>query len=180
MLARRSRSRIKERKAPGDPEPLVGAPGSIEQQLDMCEEGDLRGDEILHSHGLSTRDEKEDIQAVDELITRFSMTMDEPGREGDEMSGDEHSSGLQGEEPDLWNQQQSGAGLPGEETHQEEKEERFYSSHRLEEPPATPRRQPRPPRRTPSSTRKSSPRKTKKQKASKSARSAKKARRKSA
>jgi hypothetical protein len=77
-------------------------PGSIEQQLDMCEEGDLRGDEILHSHGSESKKRGKTIEKkpLDRLMDEFSADLSEPAREGDEMSGDEHSSGLQGDAPD--------------------------------------------------------------------------------
>lgn len=65
--------------------------GSIEQQLDMSEdEASLRGDEFLHSHGVPI--------APGDIEHNFRIDMSEEDREGDEMSGDEHSSGLQGEE----------------------------------------------------------------------------------
>ena len=62
------------------------APGSIEHQLDMCETGSLRGDETIRRH----KDHP-----------NLAMDMAEVDREGDEMSGDDHSSGLQGEASEL-------------------------------------------------------------------------------
>jgi len=99
MLKRRPKSTIPERKAPGDPEPESCSPGSIEQQLDMCEEGELRGDAVQRN--LKVADEgNQDPTPVDEEFGSFNMDMSEADREGDEMSGDEHSGGLQGEEPE--------------------------------------------------------------------------------
>lgn len=83
---------------PGGIEPEFCAPGSIEQQLDMCEEGTLRGDEILHHHGDENAPEANSETPVNLLMDRYEMDMAEEGREGDELSGDEHSSGLQGSE----------------------------------------------------------------------------------
>jgi hypothetical protein len=99
-------------------------PGSIEQQLDMCESGPLRGDEVLHNHGRFERnpDQEEGMRPMDpEMMEHnFHFDMSEGGREGDEESGDEHSSGLQGEEQQ---EQQydtefgdSDSGAPGEMT----------------------------------------------------------------
>jgi hypothetical protein len=58
--------------------------GSLEQKLDMCEGGSMRGDELLR--------ERTDHP-------NFNVDMSEDSREGDEMSGDEHSSGHQGDDP---------------------------------------------------------------------------------
>ncbi|OFZ18104.1 MAG: hypothetical protein A2X94_13955 [Bdellovibrionales bacterium GWB1_55_8] len=105
------RRNIPERQDPGEAEPLPCSPGSIEQQLDMCEDGELRGDEVLHSHGLQ-KNEKADLSSEDSMRTNFSVDMSEVDREGDEMSGDEHSLGLQGDEQqELANQTESG--IPG-------------------------------------------------------------------
>ena len=41
--------------------------------------------------------------------------MAEDDREGDDLSGDEHSSGLQGEETEVRNQPHLSSGIPGEE-----------------------------------------------------------------
>jgi hypothetical protein len=97
-------------------------PGSIEQQLDMCERGDLRGDEILHHHGRDRPKQDPDLRAELDLEENFRVDMAETQREGDEMSGDEHSSGLQGGEPELERQPHLSQGLPGEETLREETE----------------------------------------------------------
>lgn len=78
--------------------------GSLEQQMDMCEGGSLRGEEVLreaHDHPL------------------FSEDMAEEDREGDEMSGDEHSGGLQGGDSEFYEQEQAD-GLPGDETRLED------------------------------------------------------------
>ncbi len=91
-------------------------PGSIEQQLDMCETGKARGDEITHQHGVLPEDEAfVDVEGIDKKIDRMKMDLSEPSREGDEMSGDDHSSGLQGGESELKSQPHIEAGLPGEE-----------------------------------------------------------------
>ena len=76
----------------------------------MCEnQGELKGDEVLRSHGSGSRRD---------LEHNFRPDMAELNREGDEMSGDEHSSGYQGDE----------AGLPGNETVlQEEQSQRKAS-----------------------------------------------------
>ncbi|OFZ55638.1 MAG: hypothetical protein A2428_14895 [Bdellovibrionales bacterium RIFOXYC1_FULL_54_43] len=110
----RKRRDIPERLNPGDPEPLEGSPGSIEQQLDMSETGELRGDEILHSHG-NLPSEDPDLEDPNEMLTNFHFDMAEEGREGDEMSGDDHSSGLQGGEREMENQDHIASGLPGDE-----------------------------------------------------------------
>ncbi|MCM2278881.1 MAG: hypothetical protein NDJ89_12470 [Oligoflexia bacterium] len=119
MLTRKKKSRLPERLHPGDREPERCAPGSIEQQLDMCESGELRGDAI--ERRAKTEDNPEKNPGADELLDRFEPNLSEPGREGDEMSGDEHSSGLQGEDgipvsPHGHESEQADQGLPGEET----------------------------------------------------------------
>ena len=97
MIQRRLKESIPERKSPGDPEPEWCSPGSIEQELDMCETGSLRGDEILHSHGKLPPRYTGDPVELDQLIDQnWGMDMSEEDREGDEMSGDDHSSGLSG------------------------------------------------------------------------------------
>lgn len=78
------------RRNVSDREPAPCEPGSIEQQLDMCETGPLKGD------------------------------MAETNREGDEASGDDHSSGLQGGEPELESQPHVDSGTPGERADKEE------------------------------------------------------------
>lgn len=93
---------------------------SIEQQLDMNEDGPLRGDEILHHHGIPQAHADADIRSVDEMMENYQMDMSELGREGDEMSGDDHSSGLQGGDPDLMSQPHIDSGMPGERTDDEE------------------------------------------------------------
>lgn len=87
-----------ERRDPGETEPEACAPGSIEQQLDMCETGTLRGDEITHSHGNVDEDEgdTEPQEPLDQVMNRFDLTAAETDREGSELSGDEHSVGQQG------------------------------------------------------------------------------------
>ncbi len=123
MLKKRLKERFPVRKNPGDPEPEYCTPGSIEQQLDMCEEGSLRGDEILHRHGLPV-DDLPDVPAVDVLLDRYQLDSAEENREGSELSGDEHSAGLQGGEPELAGQLHINTGLPGDRTKHEELIER--------------------------------------------------------
>lgn len=79
---------------------------SEEQKLDMCEVEGLRGDEITHQHGVEeTRNQSGDPKELTEIMDKnWSMDMSEENREGDEMSGDEHSQGLQGGEPELRSQ----------------------------------------------------------------------------
>jgi hypothetical protein len=95
----------------------------IRHQLDMDEVGPDRGDDVLHSHGrpTDTRHPDTDIRSVDEMLHNYQMDMSEESREGDEMSGDDHSSGLQGGDPDLTGQPHISSGLPGERTQDEEK-----------------------------------------------------------
>ena len=116
MLKSRKKELIPERKRPGDREPEVCSPGSIEQQLDMCEEGSLRGDEVSRRTAhLPTPNEpaSEDPADVLDEFNSFQVTMSERDREGDELTGDEHSSGLQGEESELSNQPSIDSGIPG-------------------------------------------------------------------
>jgi hypothetical protein len=75
-------------------------PGSIEQHLDMVESGPLRGDTVEHMHGRQRQRE--------EMEENFHVDMSEGSREGDELSGDEHSSGLQGGD-------ETRQGMPGDE-----------------------------------------------------------------
>ena len=123
----RETKNIPERLHPGEPEPATGSPGSIEQQLDMVEDGDLRGDQILYDHG--TDEEHEDFEIrpdhatpIDILMARNNceMNLSEPDREGDEMSGDDHSSGLQGGEEELQHQPHIESGNPGDMSEKEE------------------------------------------------------------
>ena len=93
--------------------------GSLEQQLDMCESGSLRGEEQLREY-------------TDHPL--FEEDMAEEDREGDEMSGDEHSNGLQGGESEL-ESQESSSGLPGDETRVEELKAK--NRHLPEEPEPT-------------------------------------------
>lgn len=92
--------------------------GSIEQQLDMCESGPLRGDQILHQHGIDQPKNPHPSMNERQMETNFQVDMSEENREGAEETGDEHSMGLQGEElqeikesPNLIDFQ---ADLPGE------------------------------------------------------------------
>jgi hypothetical protein len=79
-------------------------PGSEEQQLDMCESGPLRGDNLL-------RDKGENL--------RFAIDVSEENREGDEMSGDDHSGGWQGDDEE-WLGQLQEDGMPGDENRVDE------------------------------------------------------------
>lgn len=106
---------IPERLNPGDSEPRRCSPGSIEQKLDMCEAGDLRGDEILHQHGMEDwYEEGGDPNELNEMLNNFHVDMSEEGREGDEMSGDDHSFGLQGGEFEIEGQKHIQSGTPGQ------------------------------------------------------------------
>lgn len=117
MLRRRPKRDVPHLKHPGDPEPQYGSPGSIEQQLDMMEEGDLRGDEVMRRTDLLATPEEPISEQPMDLVSElrsFNMTMSERDREGDEMSGDDHSSGLQGEDFELQHQGATLTGVPGE------------------------------------------------------------------
>ena len=99
------------------------APGSIEQQLDMCEKGAMKGDAIARREvGLPDEKEDKDPTELPEITERMAFDMSEPDREGDEASGDDHSSGLQGEESELEEQPHIDTGVPGDETRHEELE----------------------------------------------------------
>ena len=133
LLKRRRQEWLDWRLHPGDPEPEFGAPGSIEQQLDMVEEGSLKGDQILHEHG---RVPASDLDArrgeplgADELMALESYDLDlaEESREGSEMTGDEHSSGLQGGESELQSQPHIDSGMPGEQSRHEQWFERHQA-----------------------------------------------------
>jgi hypothetical protein len=92
-------------------------PGSIEQQLDMCEQGPLRGENLIRN--ASNNEDPLNPQAgdpveLDEELNTFDITMAESDREGDEQSGDEHSAGLQGEEQELRRQPNIDTGIPGD------------------------------------------------------------------
>ena len=75
----------------------------------------------MHRHGVALPGEKKALRGeplgVDELMQRnpFEIDMAEESREGSEMSGDEHSRGLQGGD----------TGLPGEQTRREE----YFEAH---------------------------------------------------
>jgi hypothetical protein len=112
------------KKDPGDTSGSYCAPGSIEQELDMCERGNLKGDEV--SHPTSSRIHEpvdSDPQPLTEILYEYNMDMSEDNREGDEMSGDDHSLGLQGGDSELRNQPTFETGLPGDATEHEEMEE---------------------------------------------------------
>lgn len=125
------KERYPELEHPGDAEPELGLPGSIEQHLDMCEEGSLRGDELLHQHGVEAPGEEDAQQGeplgVDVLMARnpFEIDMAEESREGSEMTGDEHSCGLLGGDSMSQSQPHQSSGLPGEQTRQES----FFEAH---------------------------------------------------
>jgi hypothetical protein len=112
------------------PEPAdQNQPGSIEQQLDMVEGlPGPRGEGLIREHG-RTFDDKRDPNFVkeldgDEMLQNFHVNMGESNREGDEMSGDEHSSGLQGGDSEFEKQPTFDDEMPGEETEKEEKREK--------------------------------------------------------
>lgn len=95
--------------------------GSIEQQLDMCEEGPLRGDEILHQHGIPDPTDSRPPLDDNLLQENYQIDMSEEWREGDEESGDEHSAGHQGSDQqelqyDTEDPEDSDSGSPGEMT----------------------------------------------------------------
>lgn len=120
MIRKKRKELIAERKHPGDPEPAWCSPGSIEQKLDMCEEGSLRGDDILHSHGQEPAKYTGDPAELDTLLNEnWEMDLAEEDREGDEMSGDEHSSGMDGGETEIEGQPHISTGLPGDRTRHE-------------------------------------------------------------
>jgi hypothetical protein len=66
------------------------------------------------------------------LLDRMSVDMSEVDREGDEMSGDEHSSGMQGGESEERNHAHIQSGLPGEETEDDALIEADLEKHRLD------------------------------------------------
>lgn len=100
------------------PEPCE--PGSIEQQLDMCETGPLKGDMVLGRRVEIAKDPDQAIEDENEMMLNYRVDMAETGREGDDSSGDEHSSGLQGGEPELETQSHIDSGTPGDRTDKEE------------------------------------------------------------
>lgn len=98
-----------------DPALQSESPESVAQHLDMLESGPLRGDLIEHDHG--RKPDSRDLQ------NNYNVDMAEENREGDDMSGDEHSSGLQGDEGgELESQPQTQTGLPGDENRLAENE----------------------------------------------------------
>jgi hypothetical protein len=107
--------------------------GSIEQNLDMCDTGPYRGDEILHHHGQEPGNSDEAIEDVEQMLMNYRVDMAETNREGDEMTGDEHSSGLQGGDSELEEQVPPLGGLPGEEEKTQEKVISQKNKHRLPE-----------------------------------------------
>lgn len=58
------------------------------------------------------------------LYAIFEMNLSEENREGDEMSGDEHSLGPQGRESELMDPSHIGTGIPGDRTRRMEQNER--------------------------------------------------------
>ncbi|MFN7685520.1 MAG: hypothetical protein ACK5QT_08930 [Oligoflexia bacterium] len=137
FLKKRRKEWFDQRLHPGDPEPEPGAPGSIEQQLDMVEEGSLRGEQVLHEKNRPFPGELKARQgeplAADELMALecYDLDLSEECREGAEMSGDEHSSGLQGGESELQGQPHLESGMPGAQTAHDEWFERHL--HHLED-----------------------------------------------
>src|SRR4051812_34893136 len=116
MLKQRPKEWLPEREDPGENEPEYCSPGSIEQGLDMCETGTLRGDEILHHHGIlqTNMEPDQDPVELDTLLEEnYRVDLAEEDREGADMSGDEHSSGLQGGESELAGQLHIDTGIPG-------------------------------------------------------------------
>jgi hypothetical protein len=97
-------------------------PGSIEQQTDMCEEGDLRGDQITHEYHSKPK------LIIDEG-DNFNEDMSTEDREGDDLSGDDHSSGLQGGEEEVRHQPHIETGMPGD--REEKQDEEFDRSNKV-------------------------------------------------
>ena len=107
------------RKQKSPPTPEKCAPGSIEQHLDMCEGvNEIRGEEALGHRDTTFRNlEKEPnstLQNERQMMSNFHVDMAEESREGDDMSGDEHSSGLQGGEQELETQPHPENEMPGD------------------------------------------------------------------
>ncbi len=125
-MRQKRKERLPQRLHPGDREHELCSPGSIEQELDMCESGSLRGDDILHSHGRVAPTSSGDPLELDQLMNEFwNMDLSEEGREGAEMSGDEHSLGLDGGESEISGQPHISTGLPGDRTLHENQRELF-------------------------------------------------------
>jgi hypothetical protein len=104
-----------------DPPPSESRAGSIEQHLDMMEQGPLRGDESLRLHRMKDRLSDRPSLSLWLLEHNYQVDMSEETREGDEESGDEHSSGLQGADQqelqyDTEGPEDSDSGAPGEMT----------------------------------------------------------------
>ena len=116
-------------------DPAPGAAGSIEQQLDMVEEGDLKGDEIDHSLHFSAHQRLDQADCdpipLDELLDNEQMDLSLEDREGDEMTGDDHSSGLQGGEEELKHHPNISTGMPGDRTDHEEMENTLGEKRRI-------------------------------------------------
>lgn len=105
MLRQKRKERLPELKHPGDPEAEWCSPGSIEQGLDMCETGSLRGDDILHSHGRESPGTTGDPLELDSLINEYwenwEMNLAEDNQEDSEKHTEnrdnENSLGLESE-----------------------------------------------------------------------------------
>jgi len=70
----------------------------------MCDSGSLKGEDVIRniSKNSSPNDPSSgDPQELTSEFGTFDMSMAERDREGDDMSGDEHSSGLQGGDPEV-------------------------------------------------------------------------------
>lgn len=107
-------------------QPAPCEPGSIEQQLDMCETGPMRGDDVLHRHGYERelpKEARERMVPTDEIMNTFRADMSEENREGMEMSGDEHSAGMQGGDSEFEHQAHIDTDMPGEQTQDDEDEQ---------------------------------------------------------
>lgn len=90
----------------------------IARHLDMVEPGEEAADR--------------DPKAFNRVNERMEMDMSEADREGDEQSGDDHSSGLQGTDPEEANQPHVQRGLPGEETTDDELIEEDLQHRRID------------------------------------------------
>jgi len=132
MLKRKVNERTPERKEPGEEGASSCSPGSIEQQLDMCESGSLRGEDVLRNTARTSSPNEpysEEPMDLQSQLNTFDMSMAERDREGDDLSGDEHSSGLQGEEQELGGHMSRSKGIPGGLKNEEDEFENIVDIH---------------------------------------------------
>lgn len=128
------------RDLPKDPKRKIGPAaylaGSDEQRLDVCNSGPYRGDDIIHSHGFVNENPDYAIEDEDLMMLNYHMDLAEDGREGSDLSGDEHSSGLQGGDNELSEIDGEGIffydeGLPGDEEKNQDEIVDFEEKRRL-------------------------------------------------